>query len=124
MKSRSRFANIPRELRRLNQWVGSENGVPKNPRFPGRKARTNDPTTWGSFEEAVAGVEAGHYDGVSFVFTEDDSYVGIDLDACRDPETGEIADWAMKIVEDLDTYTEISRSGTGLHIVLKIEDEA
>jgi putative DNA primase/helicase len=57
--------------------------------------------------------------GVGFVFTEDDPYAGIDLDKCRNPETGEIDQWARKIVDALDSYTEVSPSGTGLHIFVK-----
>jgi hypothetical protein len=55
--------------------------------------------------------------GIGYVFAQDDPYCGIDLDHCRDPKTGAIAPWAMKIVQALDTYTEISPSGTGLHCV-------
>ena len=57
--------------------------------------------------------------GVGFVFTEDDPYAGIDIDKCRNSETGEIDQWARKIVDALDSYTEISPSGTGLHIFVK-----
>jgi putative DNA primase/helicase len=57
--------------------------------------------------------------GVGFVFTEDDPYAGIDIDKCRDSETGEIDPWAWKIVDALDSYTEVSPSGTGLHIFVK-----
>ena len=44
---------------------------------------------------------------------------GIDLDDCRDPETGEIASWAQQIVDALESYTEVSPSGRGLHILVK-----
>jgi putative DNA primase/helicase len=57
--------------------------------------------------------------GVGFVFTEDDPFAGIDLDKCRDSETGVVAPWAQKIVDALDSYTEVSPSGTGLHIFVK-----
>jgi putative DNA primase/helicase len=57
--------------------------------------------------------------GVGFVFAEDDPFAGIDLDHCRDSETGAVAPWAQKIVDALDSYTEVSPSGTGLHIFVK-----
>jgi putative DNA primase/helicase len=57
--------------------------------------------------------------GVGFVFTEDDPFAGIDIDKCRDAETGEIEPWASKIVAAFDSYTEVSPSGTGLHIFVK-----
>jgi len=44
--------------------------------------------------------------------------VGIDLDHCRDPQTGEITPRALEIVQRLDSYTEISPSGDGLHILV------
>jgi len=41
---------------------------------------------------------------------------GIDLDACRDPDTGEIADWAGDVIEAFGTYAEVSPSGTGVKV--------
>ncbi len=58
---------------------------------------------------------------MGFVFTEDDPVVGVDLDDCRDPETGDIDDTAQDIIERLDSYTEISPSGTGYHVLIKGE---
>jgi hypothetical protein len=60
-------------------------------------------------------VEAGQADGIGFVLTDDDPYTCIDLDRCRDPETGVVELRARAIVENLNSYTEISPSGTGLH---------
>ena len=57
--------------------------------------------------------------GIGFVFTESDSYSGVDIDNCRDPETGRIADWASRIIRLLDSYTEISPSRTGVHIIVR-----
>ncbi|MBA3387759.1 MAG: hypothetical protein H0U02_00130 [Rubrobacter sp.] len=83
----------------------------------GGRASSTNPKTWGPFDEAVA--VSVRYDGIGFVFTEDDPYAGMDLDKCRDPETGEIDQWARKIIDALDSYTEVSPSGTGLHIFVK-----
>jgi putative DNA primase/helicase len=58
---------------------------------------------------------------LGFVFTESDPFCGVDLDSCVDPETGEIASWASEIVGTLDSYTEFSPSGTGLHVLLRAE---
>src|SRR5262249_12807687 len=58
-------------------------------------------------------------EGIGFVFTEDDPYAGIDLDDCRNPETGVIAPWARRIIAVLSSYTEISPSGTGVHIYVQ-----
>jgi putative DNA primase/helicase len=57
--------------------------------------------------------------GIGFVLTVDDPYCGIDLDDCRNPDTGEFEAWAQEIVQEIDSYTEISPSGEGLHILVK-----
>jgi hypothetical protein len=59
------------------------------------------------------------YGGIGFVFTPEDDLCGVDLDKCLDPETGEIEDWAREVIGELDSYTEISPSGTGVHILAR-----
>ena len=60
--------------------------------------------------------ESGSH-GLGFILRDD--LIGVDLDGCRDIETGEIAEWATKIIDLLDSYTEISPSGTGIRIFCK-----
>jgi putative DNA primase/helicase len=55
------------------------------------------------------------------VFTSEDDLCGVDLDKCLDPETGEIESWAQEIVGELSSYTEISPSGTGVHVLVRAE---
>jgi putative DNA primase/helicase len=78
---------------------------------------------WATFEEAFAAYEAGEspYDGIGFVFCSADPFVGIDLDDCRNPQTGEVEPWAQKIVDTFagEGYVEASPSGTGVHIIVK-----
>jgi primase-polymerase (primpol)-like protein len=86
------------------------------------RASSTDLMTWSSFEYAFAAYETGEppYDGVGFVFCSADPLTGIDLDGCRDPESGEISPWAQKIVADAsEGYVEASPSGTGVHIIVK-----
>ncbi len=118
---------IPGELRVRPQWVcwryamddkGKWTKHPYNPRT-GKMASHSDLLTWSGFDEVFKAYKAGNYDGVGFVFCSGDHYSGVDLDVCRDPETGEVEPWAAKIVSDLDGYTELSPSGTGLHIIVK-----
>jgi primase-polymerase (primpol)-like protein len=52
------------------------------------------------------------------VFADDDPIVGVDLDDCRDPETGDVDDAALDIIGRLDSYTEVSPSGTGYHVLI------
>ena len=46
-------------------------------------------------------------------------YCGIDIDHCINSETGEISKEALDIINIMDSYTEISPSGTGIHILYK-----
>nr|WP_294556277.1 DUF3987 domain-containing protein [uncultured Rhodopila sp.] len=49
---------------------------------------------------------------------------GVDLDACRDPETGTLAPWAQKVLALIDTYSEVSPSGTGVKAFFQILPDA
>ena len=118
-------AALPASLRERKQWVcwreEERDGKPtKIPVMPGAGAfaSATDPDTWDSFETAIGYTETKNADGVGFVFTDNDPIVGVDLDDCRDPETGEVDDAAVDIIERLDSYTEISPSGTGYHVLI------
>lgn len=122
------FEVVPAELRERRQWVcwryedrgGKRTKVPVDP-STGANASSTDPGTWGTFEAAISRVGEGGVEGVGFVFTTDDPYVGVDLDGVLDPETGEAEGWAMEIVAELGSYTEVSPSGTGLHVFVEGE---
>lgn len=118
------YSDIPLELRQLNQWVcwrieftdtGKPTKVPYNP-VNGRHASHADPTTWSSFEEVTALV--GKYDGIGFVFGYADPYCGVDLDIKEDTDD-ETKQRQYKIFQALDSYTEVSPSGMGYHIIVK-----
>ncbi|SFT10331.1 hypothetical protein SAMN04488556_0151 [Halostagnicola kamekurae] len=111
-----------------DQWVcwreESRDGKPtKIPVTPGSGefASSTDPPTWASIETALEYADSREADGIGFVFTDDDPIVGVDLDDCRDPETGDVDDVAQDIIERLDSYTEISPSGTGFHVLIEGE---
>lgn len=114
------YESIPQEMRALPQWVCHRGGgkVPIDPNT-GRNAKANDPGTWGTFEEAVAWA-TDNGGGIGFEFTEGDPFCGIDLDHVVG-EDGELAVSAREIVDALDTYTEFSPSGTGLHLIARAE---
>lgn len=118
--------NIPEELRRRPQWLvwklEERDGKPtKVPYIAGGvgRASSTDSLTWRTFEEAVQALRTGRYDGIGFVFSPGDPFAGVDLDGCRDPETGELEKWAAEIVQALESYTEASPSGTGVHIIVR-----
>lgn len=55
-----------------------------------KPAKTNDPRDWSTFSEAVSKLNHPRVraDGIRFVFTEPDPFVGIDLDNALDPNGG------------------------------------
>lgn len=113
-----KLRNIPVELQVLNQWVCTKEGskAPMQPSCPYPASSTN-PSTWGTFEEAVVAVERGHYSNIGFVFNYD-GYVGIDIDIGYDDD-GFLTELAADIIDKCKSYTEKSRSGRGVHIILK-----
>jgi putative DNA primase/helicase len=114
---------IPEELRVRPQWVvwkavgHKPDKVPYSARS-GRKASSTDLLTWSTFQEALEAYENGEYAGLGFVFSSADPYTGIDLDDCVNAD-GEIALWALEIVRYFDSYTELSATGSGLHIIVR-----
>jgi putative DNA primase/helicase len=115
--------NIPEELKVRPQWVVWKAVGDKPDKVPfsartARKASSTDLMTWSTFEEALKAYENGECAGLGFVFSTGDPYTGIDLDNCVD-ENGEIAGWACEIARYFDSYTELSATGTGLHIIVR-----
>lgn len=107
--------DIPPLLRERSQWVLHQDKVPYQPENPNQRADKTNSEHWSDFETAVsAAANNEEIDGIGFVVTAEDKIVGFDLDHCRDPETGEIEPWARDIAGTLDTYFEVSPSGTGL----------
>ena len=92
--------------------------VPKSP-FGGN-AKSNDPGTWGTYQEAADIARKRGYSGIGVMLS--DGIVGIDLDGVVDAD-GKISDWAQKIVNDIGSYAEISPSGTGVHILAYADPE-
>jgi len=93
---------------------------PRQPWQPRLNASTADPRTWADFRQAVKVAKTTRgIDGIGFVFTKNDDLIGIDLDGVRDPVTGEVEPWAQEIIEILETYTELSPSGRGFHIIAR-----
>jgi primase-polymerase (primpol)-like protein len=120
------LANVPEELIQMPQWVlykqedrgGRLTKVPYQPN--GLKAESTNPATWSDCQTAMSAfIRDSRFNGIGFVFTKNDPYVGIDLDKCRDPATGDVEPWATKLLSNIDTYTELSPSGKGFHLIGK-----
>src|SRR5918999_4820116 len=114
------------DMRDLRQWLcwrseerdGKPTKVPYSP-ATGKRADSTVPETWTGYQEAVRVCKEQGYSGIGFVFTSEDDLCGVDLDKCLDPETGEIEPWAWAIIKELDSYTELSPSGTGVHVLVR-----
>ena len=111
--------NIPDALAILPQWVcwGAKGEprrkMPFDPRT-GKPAKAGQPATWADFQTAAQAVEAGRFGGVGFEFDAAGCVVGIDFDHCLHDGKGD--PWVEAWVKKLDSYTEISPSGEGLHV--------
>ena len=123
------LAKLPRALAPLierPQWCvwrwtqkldGKWQKPPYQARDPQRHASSTDPSTWSDYLTALAAVQAGHADGITYVLTADDPFAAIDLDHCRDPDTRSIDIWAQLFSErGRDTYAEVTPSGDGVRI--------
>jgi putative DNA primase/helicase len=122
--------SIPQDIKAKSQWVlwNSEarkqrDGTEKVTKVPiqpnGRHASSTDPKTWCIFEKAEEACKMHVGRGIGFVFTRKAGYTGIDLDHCRDPSTGKIDAWAVAHLKRLVSYSEVSPSGEGVHIIVK-----
>ena len=104
------------ELKTLSQWVGyTSKKIPMSP-HTGTAAASNNPDTWGTAAEAWAAKKRNGWAGIGYVFTIAAGVVGIDLDDCF-TEDGRLNDTARQIVQMMNSYTERSPSGRGLHIL-------
>ena len=134
---------IPQELRSRQQWVcwrmENKEGVSKLTKVPydprtGMKASTTDSSTWCSFDHAAGAfaylrnkgdtcsstifATTSDYSGIGYVFSVDDPFTGVDLDGAYEAP-GCLYPWAESIVSSLDSYTERSPSGTGVHVIVR-----
>lgn len=111
------------DLKKLDQWLcwKNENRGGKPTKVPyqvnGEYAKSNDSRTWNSHEACVRAVKVMDYDGIGFVFTSNDPYIGVDIDDCITDEG--IHPKAVQIITHLNSYAEISPSETGVKIWVK-----
>ena len=118
------LANFPKTLRelpflflwRLETHDGKQTKVPY--RIDGKKASPTNPNDWTDFETACRAFDPEKYNGLGFVLTKEAGIVCIDLDHCIGDD-GKICDEALSIVNLLNSWTEVSQSGKGLHIFVR-----
>lgn len=117
--------NLPEALHQLRQWVvwrmETRNNKPTKVPYSAvrhTKAKVTNPDTWSNFEQACqAYLQRREYAGVGFVFTEQDPFVGVDFDQCV--TEGVIRPDILEHIQRFNSYTELSQSGTGVHIIVQ-----
>ena len=120
--------SIPAELKALSNWVcwkivtrdGKPTKLPVNPNT-GNPADSSNPATWSDYQTALRYFETYKNNGlagIGFEFS-NSPFAGVDLDDCRDPQSGAVELWAREIIERADSYSEISPSGKGIKIFVK-----
>ena len=119
MKNEMQLINIPECLRMMPQWCVAD-PITKAPRNPttGKYASPTDPTTWGTFREAVANP---NFPCVGFMITKYADLTVIDIDdKIEKPLTPEQRARCNEILASFHnkTYIERSTSGRGFHILL------
>ena len=119
--------NIPSELQSETRWVvwksekrnGKWTKVPYDAKTHDF-AKTNDSTTWTTFEQAAKASEVlndQNYDGVGFMLKDSD-LTGIDFDGVVDDGVPE--PYVLNIVSQIgNPYCEVTPSGTGLRVFVK-----
>jgi hypothetical protein len=122
------LAKLPRALAPLIErpqwavwrWTQQGDGWQKPPFMaaqPQRHASTKDSSTWADYATALAVVQAGHADGISYILTEDDPFAAIDIDNCRHLTTHSIDPWAQLFMQyAVTSYQEVTPSGEGVRI--------
>jgi len=105
------------KLMEKKQWVGrAANKKPINP-FNGYGADCNDPSTWGTCDEAWSGIDKFGYEGVGVEFA--DNLAGIDIDSHHWDDGNPLADEILDMFAG--TYMEKSVSGKGWHILFYVD---
>lgn len=137
----NKYSQIPQEIKNLRRWIcyniekdnltGEEKKTPRNA-ITGGYAKSNDSLTWTTFRVAMLGCIKYGFVGLGFMLGEDTNthvrYFGIDLDNHEDKVTGEkpmnedeFFNFTNEFIEGLQSYTEYSHSGEGVHIICKGE---
>lgn len=123
------YEQIPQELKALPNWIcwdavpdekrGKIKKVPINA-LTGGGAMSNNPSTWCDFDTAVRASEK--HSGIGFMFG-GCPYFGVDIDGKEEEleayQRGENGNIISEFISTLQSYTEISQSGKGIHIICR-----
>lgn len=112
--SRPILGAIPAALTRLPRWIVWDGGKVPFDAATATPASSVDADTWTTFDRACGRYVSDEFAGVGFMLG--NGIVGVDLDDCV--HDGAIEPWAQAIIDRLDSYTELSPSGRGVHILV------
>lgn len=122
---------IPEQLKELSRWVlwkplpsgDDPSALTKSPfdcRFTDDRASSTRPETWSDFERAASAYAARETNGAGGIMIAlGGGLAGVDLDNAIDSETGDLTAVAQQIVNRMQSYTELSVSGTGIRIFVR-----
>lgn len=105
--------SIPQDLKNIKQWVAFHGKVPTDTNT-GRPVNALDNKYWMSFEQVIAATKDTEYN-IGLVTGGTCRLAVIDIDKCID-ENGNLSDMAQDAITTLNSYTEYSTSGNGVHI--------
>lgn len=116
------------DLKKQKRWVVwmLEEVAGRNTKIPytvrGKRASSTNPEDWSTYAQAKKAF--GNFgSGIGIIFTPEENLLGIDIDHVIENGkiTGEHSGSVTRIIEAARTYTELSPSGTGLHLYLAID---
>ena len=120
----AKVLEIPEELRTPPLWL--QYYLKTDPKKPNKKATKHPCVKYSTPEYRKANLRSLDHlltrpktAGFQRLVMKEEGLIFIDLDKVRDPETGELIPLAQAIVDAFETYTEISASGKGLHLVCR-----
>lgn len=133
---KKKYESIPQSLRLLKRWVcfqlipeNNADGTKRMRKMPkapivGRdvSAKANDPSTWGTFDEALNAMAKNNYDGIGLEFGlkgDETPIFGVDLDYHPEKATEVSIERFHETLDEFEkglcTYAEYSPSGKGFH---------
>jgi len=101
------------------KWIETKDGKTKPPfqgRWPSRFANSKDPKTWCDLTICMQAYVENKVDGIGFALL-DSNIAAIDIDDCRDPQTGKLHPWAADVVARSGSYAEVTPSNQGIRVL-------
>ena len=107
------YSAIPANMVNLPNWVARQGKIPYG--INGKPAKSNTPSTWSTLQKVKDFLKGAPpaFNGLGLMLERKNKIVCVDVDHCLENDKPNRT--ATKVLEKIQTYTEISQSGTGLH---------